>query len=141
GSFFAEGSESGLIGGLAQAFVLSLLNVGGAVAYGIYGARLLCHRQWSVRVLGITTTLAYAMFALALNLTVAHFPDLYVMNAGQVRADDVLQRLANGPIRFRDVQSWILGIFGVGLSLGVLIDAFGLDDPYPGFGDVGRRRQ
>ena len=36
GLFFAQGSQTGIIGGVTQAIVLSLFNIGVALAFGLY---------------------------------------------------------------------------------------------------------
>jgi hypothetical protein len=52
GMFFAEGSEAGLIGGVMQALVLSILNVGVAALYAVYGLPFLFHRRMWGKLLG-----------------------------------------------------------------------------------------
>lgn len=141
GMFFAEGSETGLIGGVTQALVLSLLNVGGAVGYAVYGLPLLYHRQLRYKLAGVAATVSYVLFVLLLNLVIAHFRDLFVSGIGQVKAADIEQRLAAAPLTFTDAKSWLLGMLGLGLSLTAVIDASGLEDTYPGYGAVGRRRE
>jgi hypothetical protein len=49
--------------------------------------------------------------------------------------------LSTAPFSFRDADTWILGMLGLGLSVAAVVDAAGLDDPYPGFGAVARRRE
>ena len=53
GLFFAEGSEAGLIGGFVQAVVLSILNIGAAILFAIYGLRLLIYRKLTVKAVGL----------------------------------------------------------------------------------------
>ena len=141
GLFFAKGSEGGLIGGVSQALVLSLLNVGGAVLYALLGMPLLRHTGIGQRLVGLLATLAYIAWALLLNLVIAHFRDLFVVNEGQVAMDVLAARLWTAPLHLMEAQSWLLGILGVAASIVSLIDAAGLRDPYPGYGDLGRRHK
>jgi hypothetical protein len=140
GFFFARGSDLGIIGGVAEAFVLSILNIGGSVLYAQYGLKLLVHNRLVVRAVGVLVTIAYAFWAIGLNLAIGHFRDLYVSNAGHVAVADITARLSAAPLGLADVQSLMLVVLGIGLALVALIDAAGLDDVYPGYGAAGRRR-
>ena len=141
GMFFAKGSEAGLIGGVTQALVLSLLNVGSAVLFAMYGLPYLRHKGVQERLAGLLATVAYITWALLLNLVIAHFRDLFILNAGQVAMNELTERLRSAPFGLMDTQSWLLGFMGIGLSIASLIDAVGLDDPYPGYGELGRRQR
>lgn len=141
GTFFAKGSEAGLIGGVSQALVLSVLNIGGAVLYALFGVPRLRHSNINWRLVGIFATLAYIAWVLFLNLAIAHFRDLFVQHDGQVAMDALAARLWTAPFHLMEAQSWLLGILGIGLSIVALIDATGLDDPYPGYGEIGRRHK
>jgi len=140
GLFFAEGSETGLIGGVTQAFVLSLLNVGAAVLYARYGLPLVLHVRPIAKIVGSLATLFYTAWALGINLLIGHFRDLFIQNAGQVAATDLASRVMTSPFILADAKSMLLVMLGVGLSLVSLIDAVGLDDMYLGYGAIGRRR-
>lgn len=139
GMFFAEGSSLGLIGGVTQAFVLSALNIGGALLYACYGMPLLRHISQKGKATGVASTIAYAIWVCLLNLLIAHFRDLFIQSKGVVLALDIWNRLSTMPFSLTDSQSWLLAALGVGLSLLALIEASGLDDPYPGYGAIGRR--
>src|SRR5690606_15764135 len=75
GLFFAEGSEAGLVGGVIQAFTLSLLNIGAAVLFALYGMRLLIYRNFAVKLVGVCALLLYVVWLFGLNLLTAHFRD------------------------------------------------------------------
>ena len=141
GMFFAKGSTAGIIGGVSQALVLSLLNVGGAVLYARFGLPLLRHRDVARRVVGVLATLTFIAWAIFLNLAIAHFRDLFIVNAGQVAMDELARQLLGTPFHLMDAQSWLLGLMGLALCIASLVDAMGLDDPYPGYGELGRRRR
>lgn len=141
GLFFAKGSETGLIGGIVQAFVLSILNVGAAVLYARYCLPLVVHTRPIIRTAGGITTVFYALWAIGINLLIGHFRDLFTQNAGEVKVTDLLSRVWNASLFLpADAQSLLLVALGVLLSLVSLIDAAGMDDLYPGYGSVGKRR-
>ena len=139
GMFFAKGSEQGVIGGVTQAFVLSLLNVGVAVLFAIYGASLLRHSRRVVMAIGVIATFAYLGWALGLNLCIAHFRDAFVANAGNVEWHEVWNGLLQSPFLLSDAQSWLLAVMGISLSILSVIDASGFNDGYPGYDAIGRR--
>ena len=85
GMFFAEGSEAGIIGGVMQALVLSVLNVGVAALYAVYGLPFLFHRSKWGNALGVLATVAFVVWLLGLNLAIGHFRDLFVQDAGTCR--------------------------------------------------------
>jgi hypothetical protein len=141
GMFFAEGSEAGLIGGVVQALVLSVLNVGVAALYAVYGLPLLFHRGGTIKVLGGLVTVIFAFWLAGLNLAIGHFRDLFVAGAGSVQMAELLNRLTAGPLLLGDAKSAILVLLGVAMGLLAVIDVAGSRDLYPGYAAVGRERQ
>lgn len=139
GLFFAKGSEAGLIGGVTQAFTLSMLNVGFAVLYARYGLPLV-HVRGRVMIVGILITLLFVIWVIGINLLTGHFRDLYIHNLGQVKVTDLLSQFRAAPLFLPgDVQSLLLIGLGILLNLASLIEAAGLDDLYPGYGAIGKR--
>jgi len=141
GSFFAKGSETGLIGGFMQAVVLSLLNIGAAIGYAKYGLPMLLHVRRTIKITGVTLTLLYVSWLIFLNLAIGQFRELFVQNAGQVSMAELSLRLWAAPFVFSEARSGLLVILGIALSVVCVIDASGMDDPYMGYGAVGRRQQ
>lgn len=140
GVFFATGSEGGLIGGVVQALGLSLVNIGPAVLYALFGLPLLHHRRVTVKLAGLAATAAYIAWALAINLVIAHFRDLYVVSAGRIDMGTMWANISTAPFQLQDPNSWLLALLGLGLAIVAAIDTAGLDDRYPQFGAIGRRR-
>lgn len=141
GLFFAEGSEAGLIGGFVQAVVLSILNIGAAILYAVYGLRLLIYRSLFVKAVGLVVLVLYVGWLLGLNLAVAHFRDAFIASAGNVSAALLWENFVRAPWVLSDAQSWLLALLGVGFSLSALISAVGLDDRYLFYGEIGRARE
>jgi hypothetical protein len=141
GMFFAEGSEAGIIGGVTQALVLSMLNVGVAALYAVYGLPFLFHRQIWGKVLGGLATIAFMVWLAGLNLAIGHFRDLFVEGAGVVQMAELLNRLTNAPLLLGDAKSGLLVLLGMALGLLAVIDVAASRDPYPGYGAIGRERQ
>lgn len=140
GQFFAKGSEAGLIGGVSQAIVLSLLNVGAAAAYARFGIGLLVHRSFFAKFTGLFAAIAFAAWIIGLNFLIGVYRDVFVEQVGQVAVADVLTRLSSGLLVIEDARSWILVGLGFGLGLGALVDLAGMHDVYPGYAAIGRAR-
>jgi len=141
GMFFAEGSEAGIIGGVVQALVLSILNVGVASLYAIYGLPFLFHRRLWGKVMGGLATAAFVVWLVGLNLAIGHFRDLFVQGAGSVQMAELLNRLTGAPLLLGDAKSGLLVLLGIALGLLSVIDVAASRDPYPGYGAIGRERQ
>jgi hypothetical protein len=141
GMFFAEGSEAGIIGGVMQALVLSVLNVGVAALYAVYGLPLLFHRRRAVKFIGWLMTLVFALWLGGLNLAIGHFRDLFIANAGRVEMAELLSHLTGAPLLLADAKSAILVLLGIALGLLAVIDVAAMRDLYPGYSTVGRERQ
>jgi hypothetical protein len=81
-----------------------------------------------------------ALTGLGVALLIAHFRD--ALSADLADAPRVaLESLQATPFALQEIQSWIL--FGVSLlfALIALVDSYGLDDAYPGFGAADRRKR
>jgi uncharacterized membrane protein YvlD (DUF360 family) len=141
GMFFAEGSEAGLIGGVVQALVLSVLNVGVAALYAVYGLPLVFHRRGGIKIIGALVTLLFALWLGGLNLAIGHFRDLFIAGAGAVEMAELLNRLATAPLLLADAKSAILVLLGIALGLLAVIDVAGTRDLYPGYAAIARERQ
>jgi hypothetical protein len=141
GTFFAQGSEAGLIGGLTEASVLSVLNVGAAALYAWFALPLLFHRTMLIRAAGALACAAFLLWVVSLNLFIGHFRDLYVELSGNVPMAQVLGRMYKAPLGLAEAKSFFLVLLGIGLALLSLADVAAIRDLYPGFAAVGRERQ
>lgn len=141
GNFFAQGSTSGLIGGIFEAGVLSFFNMGLAALQGRGALRYARHRSlwWKVPAI-VCVPLLFAV-AVVLNLGIAHYRDLYVQSEGQVGMWDAAERMWASPLGLRDFSSGMLMIFGVFLHVIAVLKFFRMSDPYPGYTEKGIRRQ
>jgi hypothetical protein len=140
GSFFAKGSQTGLIGGVIQAVVLSLFNIGGAVIFGRLILPYVTHRNHWIKGIAVIAIVSYAVWIVALNLAVGHFRDLFIARAGEVELGVLRDRLFSTPFGLADTDSLVLVALGMFFNLIALGDAFGIDDPYPRYGSIGRSK-
>jgi hypothetical protein len=126
---------------VVQALVLSVLNVGVAALYAVYGLPLLFHRRGGIKFIGAMVTLLFAFWLGGLNLAIGHFRDLFIAGAGNVQMAELLNRLTANPLLLADAKSFILVLLGTALGLLAVIDVAATRDLYPGYAAIGRERQ
>lgn len=138
GYFFAEGSELGLLGGVAQAVIIAAINI--SLAFFIMGTifRYKNHASWWKRLTSYSVFMIYAAGAVAFNLLVAHYRDLFALHPASA-GQKALQQFGDNPLALADFNSWMLFCMGLLFSLFALIDGYKRDDPYPGYGKLHRR--
>ena len=142
GVFFATGSEQGLVGGVTEAFVLSILNVALAVAMGLFALRYARHVALAWKLVACAAIVLLLAGVLSLNLLIAHYREAFIV-AGEVGTGvdfrQVLETVSTRPWSVQDPKSWMLGALGVVLNLFAIWKIYGLVDPYPGYGKLARR--
>lgn len=142
GSFFAMGSELGLVGGVIEALVLSILNIALATVLGLFGLRYARHAAVTWKVAGIVASVATVVGVLALNLLIAHYREAFIAAAaagGGVDFTRVISKVWEAPWSVQEAKSWMLGALGVVLNLMATWKIYGILDPYPGFGKLAGR--
>jgi hypothetical protein len=139
GFFLAEGSRLGFIGGVLEAGLFSLLNVGGTAIITMFGIRNLIHRSFLRKFFGLIAFVAYIAFALTLNLVLAHYRELSGNLIDGIGVE-AFRRFMADPLGLEDVKSWML--FGGGLFFSVVtaLDVWSMGDPYMGYQAVHQRR-
>src|SRR4051812_8738676 len=130
GMFFAEGSEAGLIGGVVQALVLSILNVGVAALFAVFGLPLVFHRRGGIKLIGALVSILFGCWLVGLNLAIGHFRDLFIAGAGRVQMAELLKPLTTSPPLLAPVKSGILGMPGLAPALPAVIQPPATLDPY-----------
>jgi hypothetical protein len=98
------------------------------------------HRRLVRRAAGMTALVVLLAMILGLNLSFAHYRDVFVLgfpNPEQRALSDVIKT----PFVLHDVKSWWLGGIGLLFAFLSLLDGFKWDDPYPGYGEIARRRE
>jgi hypothetical protein len=138
GSFLAKANIGGLLGGAAQAVTFAALNILASFLWGLVLIRLINRRNYFLKLLGFLSFLAYAMFAAALNLTLAHLREIPPTFNGDV-GQEVLHRLLTAPHLLTDVNSWVFFSIGFIFSLIAMADGLTFFDPYIGYAGLERR--
>lgn len=154
GNFFAN--ENGVVGGFILALVPAILNAVLGFTLGIL-FRQTYHIKSSCRRNGWLTVLFIFSLIFVLNLGITHYRSaMEQVSYAQTMVEKVageyeqkyenivelgvekisIQSLTSAPFDLSGVQSWLLFLLGIVCSLITAHEAFGLDDPYPGYGDA-----
>lgn len=141
GSLLARGLESGRIGGVTQAVIIAIVNVAVGVLAGGIAVRNIVHRQLLRRIVAVAGLLSWIAFVVLFNLTVAHYRAALAGDNPSDAGRLAVQQLLTEPLAIPDIGGWLLFFLGVGFSIGAAFDGWKMDDPYPGYGVLGRRRE
>ncbi|MER9675023.1 hypothetical protein [Mesorhizobium sp. M0208] len=138
GNFLAKGNEQGFFGGILEAAAFSFINIGAALLLAVFCARLVTHRSFFVKLVGIISILFYIGLAITTNLALAHYREVSGSLADGAGAEVIRNMLAN-PAGLTDIKSWLLFAIGLMFSLFAFIDGWFVLDPYPGYTGVENR--
>lgn len=138
GSFLSQSNEQGLLGGAVQAVSFAALNIVASFLSGLVPIRLINRRKLLFKLVGLLSFVAYLIFAVALNLTLAHLREMPPTLSGDI-GHEVLVRLLKDPMGINDVNSWVFFGIGIIFSLIAMSDGLLFTDPYFGYGALERR--
>jgi len=129
---FAQGSDLGIVGGMAQALLVAAVNVAfaffaGRAASGLY------HRNWGIKTPAAGLVAGWAVFEAVYALTVAHYR-IALMGDPDTAPRVALERMATAPLAIDDVTSILLTIFTLAFGVAALLTGLATDDRYPGYG-------
>jgi hypothetical protein len=159
-TFYAEGSDFGLLGGVLIAMALSIVNISLAILSGSL-LRYVNHQSPRRKRLALAAvaflsacfvlvTLAAAHYRVATNDIAQSQPTVSTQGAGSLPpriASDLdqwraarlaWQRFASNPFGFEDVFSWILVVLALIFGIFAAYKGYRVDDPYPGYGELDR---
>lgn len=138
GYFFAKGNDFGLLGGVLQAGLVSVVNLAAGALLGFFCFRQLNHiAKWRKYLFGaLSVTLMFLIFIF--NLLVGHYrtalandPDNAAKVGWETFTADILA--------LGEFDSWMLFIIGCVIAILVSIKAYNADDRYPGYGQLDRK--
>jgi hypothetical protein len=140
GLFFAEGSDSGLVGGITTALAISVINVGFGAIFGRLVLPLVNHRNIALKFIGLIALPMAVMAIIGLNGFVAHYRDAYERVGEAVDLMSVARGMVENPFALVRLQSWLLFFMGTAFAGFAMSKGYHMDDPYPGFGAIDRHR-
>jgi hypothetical protein len=159
-TFYAEGSDFGLLGGVLIAMTLSLVNLSLAILSGNL-LRYVNHRSVRRKMLALGAVAFLTVCFLLVTLGAAHYrvatndiaqaqptvsapsgtqiPPRFSADVDPWRAAKLAwQRLAANPFGFEDVFSWILVVLALIFGIFAAYKGYTVDDAYPGYGELDR---
>jgi hypothetical protein len=143
GFFLAIGNEYGQVGGIFEAFILSIINV---VVGWLFGRKVIpwvTYKSFFAKLFSATGILVYIAIIVLFNLAVAHYRDAL----GNVSLEEIVpqkyawQTFSESPTGIDDIKSWMLFFVGCISSFVACMDGFFFDDKYPGYGKISRRQK
>ncbi len=138
GFFLAEGSELGLLGGIAQAVMIAAINI--SISFFLIGTvfRYKNHVSSIKKFFAYLGLCVYLAFIVGFNLLVAHYRDYFAISPDEA-GELALERFLDQPLQLEAFNSWILFFMGILFALFALFDGYKRDDSYPGYGKIHRR--
>jgi len=136
--FFAQGLDTGYLGGFSSAGILAAINVIIAFAFGKFAIRHVNHTNVLPHTLALLAIALSLAIVICIGLGIAHYRDSLNAEVADA-ARSALQGLIESPFRLRDFFSWTLFIVSVAFGIASLFDGLYTDDPYPGYGSISRR--
>ena len=140
---FAQRNELGLLGGIMVAILVSLANVGASTLAGFY-SRFIWHLKLLPKIFGLLIILGWLALVLVFNFGIAHFRDSLVSLETadwNEAARLAVEKMIAAPHLIQSVESWLLVLIGLIISVSACLKGFYSDDPYPYFGTVERTLQ
>lgn len=137
--FFAQGIDSGLIGGFIFAVGFAFVNVMFAFMFGCYLVRYVFHANFIKKSIGLFFGIISLSFMILWGLALSHYRDALSLMLTDLSPQKIaLQTLLNSPFQLQDIMSWCLFCISVLFAIIALIDGLFLDDKYPGYGKIFR---
>lgn len=131
GSFFADASEFGLIGGTATAVIISALNVALGFILGVGPARYCQHVRASHLFWAVPLYVLAVGIIIVFNLAVGHYREMLMANP-DARSLEVMPRLLANPLAINDLKSIALVIIGCIVALIAAYKGYTAFGSYPG---------
>jgi hypothetical protein len=165
-SFYAEGSDFGLLGGVLFAAVFSAVNLTVAIGLG-YIIRNFNHRSWGRKLTAMFVCAFLAVVFVAISLLAAHYRDAteviareraaalaQAVQRGQTPSAELtapkdsleasamaVRRLISDPWGLGHTWSWVLFLAAIAFGTFAAYKGYRMDDPYPGYGKVDREHK
>ena len=140
--FFAKGNELGLIGGAAQALIISVINMTLAFFLGSFLVkRLNLVKKSAFYKYGIALILALsALLILLFNLLVGHLRVQLGIDPENAYVNSIISFQQN-PFGLHEFDSIVLVLVGLLSFLIAFTDFYKMDDEYPNYGALDRKYQ
>ena len=118
GSFLARGLETGLIGGVIEAFVIAAINITFGFFLGNSVMRYLFHRNYLLRLLTLFEVPVSFAIAVFFNLLVGHYRDALGGTDPAHASAAASDRFSTHPFSLAAFKSWVLFAIGTLFLIG-----------------------
>ena len=138
--FFAQGLDSGLLGGFTEAGIMAAINVSIAFFMGKFAVPYVNHCRIFQKMLGMLALMVAFTIMGCVGMGIAHYRDnltAEVANPAKAALDSFLLH----PFQLKDFFSWSLLTISLVFGILSLFDGLFSDDRYPGYGAISRRTQ
>lgn len=136
---FSQNNPLGILGGLIAAFLVSFANVSMSTILGM-AARLInvrSFRNFVKKFFGFIFCAIWLVFALGYNAAVAHFRDAVETTLQWREAGEkAIETLINNPVALTTMESYVLFLLGIFISIVAFLKGYHSSDPYPGYSKV-----
>lgn len=139
GFFFAEGSDSGLLGGIVITLAIAFVNISFGFLLGWMVIRYKNHiTKWKSN---LSLVSGFAVFLLVSigNLFIAHYREA-LSNFPDNAQEHVWKSIESGWFSVADISSWLLFLVGIFFFILSTYKGYKCDDEYPGYGKFARLR-
>lgn len=135
--FFAKGSDLGLLGGLFQALLISVVNVVPAMIVGSRVLPYLHHVNGNNRMAAGIGLAVFGVVLCLFNLAVAHYRA--VLESDPIMAIvQAIPNLIRSPFGIDNLDAWVLFSLGSAFAVMAVLKGYSADDRYPGYGRLHR---
>ena len=138
---FSQKNTLGILGGLIAAILVSIGNVSVSFLFGLASRyiNLKGLRNLLGKLAGLLFIVSWMLFAVGYNLSVAHFRDAVERIGEWAEAGPVaIQTLIANPISLSNMESYLLLILGLVISVIAFWKGYNSHDPYPGYSKVAK---
>ena len=136
--FYAQGSDLGLLGGVLQAFLIAVANVLLSFGLGFIVLRYTHYIHTPIKIFAWIGFILGLWLLSFLHLVTAHYRELLI-NLPDKASSIVLKDTWQDPFNIQDIDSLILVIIGLSISILVMFKSYRYDDSYPGYGKEWRQ--
>lgn len=136
---FSSNNPLGILGGLIAAFLVSFANVSLSTIMGM-GVRYINMKGFLnllKKFFGLLFALAWVVFALGYNAAIAHFRDAVESTLDWREAGEMaITTLIENPVALNTIESYVLFLLGLFISIVALLKGYHSSDPCPGYSKV-----
>ncbi|SEL00448.1 hypothetical protein [Pacificibacter marinus] len=135
GQFFAERHDLGLVGGVGQALMISLVNIAIGFLSGIM-TRYKNLKGLFHRIIGLLSLSLWLAVVLAFNLAVAHFRDALEYESWNGALSSAVANTLTAPLNIGSLESWMLFLVGCFITGVSFLKGYSQLDPVPGYNNL-----